>query len=99
MALWHSSYSSILAQYPGLKLTLDISHWYCVSESFLEDQQDLLTELLDLVYHVHTRVGHTQGSQISMSVIHYLKDIVKQHLLFGNSIYLGKFNGVEQPLR
>ena len=71
---------SILAQYPGLKLTLDISHWYCVSESFLEDQQDLLTELLDLVYHVHTRVGHTQGSQISDVSNPLFEDIVKQHL-------------------
>ncbi len=56
---------SIKKAFPALKLTLDISHWYCVSESYLEDQQDQVFDLLPQVYHVHTRVGHTQGSQIS----------------------------------
>ncbi|MDM1047469.1 sugar phosphate isomerase/epimerase [Sphingobacterium hotanense] len=71
---------AIKEQFPGLKLTLDISHWYCVSESYLEDQQDLLTSLLSDVCHVHTRVGHTQGSQISDVSNPLFEDIVKTHL-------------------
>lgn len=54
----------ILELFPNLKLTLDISHWYCVSESYLEDQKKLLLRVLYNVHHVHARIGHTQGSQI-----------------------------------
>lgn len=66
--------------FPSLKLTLDVSHWYCVSESFLEDQQDLLARLLVDVRHVHTRVGHTQGSQIADVTNPLFENIVKTHL-------------------
>lgn len=70
----------ILEVFPNLKLTLDISHWYCVSESFLEDQQLLLSRILNNVHHVHTRIGHTQGSQVH-DVTHVMyADIVQVHL-------------------
>lgn len=69
----------IIELFPDLKLTLDISHWFCVSESFLEDQQFLLSKILHHVHHVHCRVGHTQGSQVhDVSHIMY-EDIVQKH--------------------
>jgi len=54
-----------LEQHPGLKLALDISHWFCVSESFLEDQQDAVNLALEHTVHLHARVGHTQGPQVT----------------------------------
>lgn len=54
-----------LKQYPGLQLALDVSHWYCVSESFLEDQQDAINLALEHTVHLHARVGHTQGPQVT----------------------------------
>ena len=49
---------------PELRLTLDISHWCCVSESLLEDQNDAVNEALDHTDHIHSRVGFAEGPQI-----------------------------------
>lgn len=47
-----------------LKLTWDISHWICVAESLLEDQQHVINDTIPHVAHLHARFGHTQGPQI-----------------------------------
>lgn len=49
---------------PSLKLTLDISHWFCVTESLLEHFDDELNLISQQVEHLHARFGHTQGPQI-----------------------------------
>lgn len=54
-----------LEQFPNLKLALDLSHWFCVSESFLEDQQEAIDMAIDHTVHLHARVGHTQGPQVT----------------------------------
>lgn len=54
----------ILEKNPNLLLTLDISHWFCVSESYLEDQQAAVQKAIARTRHVHARVGHTQGPQV-----------------------------------
>jgi hypothetical protein len=50
---------------PSLRLTADLSHWFCVHESDLSDQEQSLSEVLDRVDHLHARVGFTQGPQVS----------------------------------
>jgi sugar phosphate isomerase/epimerase len=54
----------VLEKHPDLKLTLDISHWFCVSESYLEDQQDAVNLAISHARHIHARVGSTQSSQV-----------------------------------
>jgi sugar phosphate isomerase/epimerase len=54
-----------LKEYPALRLTLDISHWVCVSESFLEDQKATTDLALAHTDHLHARIGNTQGPQVS----------------------------------
>lgn len=54
-----------LLAFPQLKLALDISHWVCVSESFLEDQQEAVELAIKHAKHIHARVGHTQGPQVT----------------------------------
>lgn len=49
---------------PKLRLTLDVSHWLCVAESWLEDQQQHLDLAIQRTDHIHARIGHTQGPQI-----------------------------------
>lgn len=49
---------------PGLRLTLDISHWCNVSESLLEDQPETVDLAISRTDHVHSRVGHPEGPQI-----------------------------------
>lgn len=49
----------------SLKINLDISHWCCVSESLLEQQEETVFEALRRTEHIHARIGHAQGPQIS----------------------------------
>ncbi|HVI47787.1 MAG TPA: hypothetical protein VM802_23145 [Chitinophaga sp.] len=51
--------------YSWLRLTLDISHWFCVAETLLEDQEDTVTALIPHIQHLHARIGHTQGPQLA----------------------------------
>ena len=54
-----------LVSFPQLELALDLSHWVCVSESYLEDQQDAVDLAIRCTKHVHARVGHPQGPQVT----------------------------------
>lgn len=47
-----------------LRITLDISHWCCVSESLLEDQWETVNLALARTAHIHSRVGHPEGPQV-----------------------------------
>lgn len=49
---------------PRLFLTLDVSHWCCVSESLLEGQEAALQLSIERAQHIHARVGYTQGPQV-----------------------------------
>ncbi len=53
-----------LEKHPDLPLTLDVSHWFCVSESYLADQQKTVEMAIQHTRHIHARVGHTQGPQL-----------------------------------
>ena len=53
-----------LEKHPDLLLTLDVSHWFCVSESYLDDQQVAVEKAIQHACHIHARVGHTQGPQV-----------------------------------
>ncbi|WP_157557979.1 sugar phosphate isomerase/epimerase [Niabella aurantiaca] len=54
----------LLQKKPDLQLTLDVSHWFCVSESYLEDQQEAVHAAIRQTAHLHARVGHTEGPQV-----------------------------------
>ena len=54
----------ILEKEPTLKLTFDVSHWFCVSESYLEDQQNAVNRAIKHTKHIHARIGSTQSSQV-----------------------------------
>ena len=56
---------NFLEKIPGLRLTLDISHWCNVHESLLADQQETVDLTLPRVDHLHARVGHAEGPQVS----------------------------------
>jgi len=58
------SANALLARRPELKLTADFSHWCCVHESLLEDQTQALQRPIECSYHIHARVGYSQGPQI-----------------------------------
>ncbi len=53
------------AEFSGLQLTADFSHWCCVSESLLEGQEATLDEAIKRAAYIHARVGHPQGPQVN----------------------------------
>lgn len=55
----------LLRQLPTLQLTCDFSHWCCVCERFvLDDEPELLALVARHAAHVHARVGYAQGPQV-----------------------------------
>ena len=53
-----------LERLPELRLTLDVSHWVNVAESYLGDQTEALTLALERSEHLHARVGHPEAPQV-----------------------------------
>lgn len=47
-----------------LELCLDVSHWFNVAESDLQDQENNLQLAIERTGHLHARVGHTQSAQV-----------------------------------
>jgi hypothetical protein len=60
-----TSTAALLAVRPRLRLTADLSHWCCVHESLLEEQQPAVERALSRSYAIHARVGYSQGPQIA----------------------------------
>ncbi|MCC8425827.1 sugar phosphate isomerase/epimerase [Mucilaginibacter sp. UR6-11] len=54
-----------LIKYPDIRLALDLSHWVCVAESYLQDQDDAVEMAIKHADHLHARVGHIQGPQVT----------------------------------
>ena len=49
---------------PELKITADFSHWTCVSETMLEDQEETIRMAIERAEHIHARVGFEEGPQV-----------------------------------
>lgn len=49
---------------PKMKVTADLSHWACVTESYLEHCPGIINEVICRAEHIHARVGHPQGPQV-----------------------------------
>ncbi|MEO8720605.1 MAG: sugar phosphate isomerase/epimerase [Ginsengibacter sp.] len=75
-----------LEKIPDLKLTLDISHWVCVNESFLEDQQQTVQLALDRTEHLHARVGYPCGPQVPDPRVAEWQDALNTHLNWWDKI-------------
>nr|WP_315820265.1 hypothetical protein [Paraflavitalea speifideiaquila] len=75
-----------MEQLPDLRLTLDISHWCTVHESFLGDQPETVKLALDRTDHIHARVGHPEGPQVSDPRAPEWEPAVKAHIAWWDSI-------------
>ena len=56
--------AAFLEREQALQLTLDISHWMAVAETYLYDQSAAIGLAIGRTRHVHARVGYTQGPQV-----------------------------------
>ncbi|WP_158301806.1 sugar phosphate isomerase/epimerase family protein [Paenibacillus mesophilus] len=57
--------AELLREFPELRITADFSHWCNVCESLLEDQKAHLDLAMSRTIHIHGRVGHREGPQVS----------------------------------
>ncbi len=71
---------------PELELTVDLSHWCCACESLLEDQPATLDAVLPHARHIHARVGHAQGPQVSNFQAPEWADALMRHLQWWDRI-------------
>lgn len=56
----------LLERFPDLKLTCDFSHWVVVCERLLDGEEEaIVRECAERALHLHARVGHEQGPQVS----------------------------------
>ena len=54
-----------LERFPQIELVGDFSHFCTVSESMLDDQQEIIARIIPHVSHIHARIGYEQGPQIN----------------------------------
>jgi sugar phosphate isomerase/epimerase len=86
-----------LLKLPWLCLTLDISHWFTVAESYLIDQQDAVNLALQHTDHIHARIGHSNGPQVIDPRSPEWKAVVNMHFALWSKIINIKIkNGTEQ---
>jgi len=71
--------SQYLRKLPDLRITLDISHWCNVAETFLEDQKEAVELALERTDHIHSRVGYQEGPQIPDPRVPEWQDAVETH--------------------
>jgi sugar phosphate isomerase/epimerase len=57
--------AALIEAFPTIKLAADFSHWCVVHESFLQDQVEQMELAIRHTQHVHARVGHPEGPQVS----------------------------------
>jgi hypothetical protein len=55
---------AILRELPEIRLNIDFSHWCCVSESLLDDQERAIHLAAEHAIHLHGRVGYENGPQV-----------------------------------
>lgn len=71
---------NFLEKIPSLRITADFSHWCNVSESFLEDQPEAIDIASRHTIHIHARVGHIEGPQVTDPRLPEWQTALQHHL-------------------
>ena len=79
-----------LQKIPELKITLDVSHWVNVAESYLEDQQEAVQLAISRTEHLHARIGHPQGPQVPDPRVPEWQEAVNIHLAWWDGVVENK---------
>lgn len=81
------STTKLLAKFPELWVTADISHWFCVCESWLQDQTEHLAFVAERSIHIHGRIGYPQGPQVPHPAAPEYQKELEMHESFWKQIY------------
>ncbi|PWJ56623.1 sugar phosphate isomerase/epimerase [Dyadobacter jejuensis] len=84
-----------LEENPAMKITLDISHWCNVHESLLADQPEAVKLALERTIHIHARVGHQEGPQVSDPRAPEWATAMKAHLDWWDTVVAYKIQNNE----
>ncbi|WP_372950337.1 hypothetical protein [Mariniphaga sp.] len=71
---------------PHLRLGFDASHWCVVAESYLENQNENVNMAIKRANHIHARVGHPEGPQITDPRVPEWEEAVNIHLTWWKKI-------------
>jgi hypothetical protein len=75
-----------LKKFPELELVGDFSHFCTVSESMLEDQEEILNQIIPHVGHIHARVGFEQAPQVNNPAAPEWKNHLDQFIVWWKKI-------------
>jgi sugar phosphate isomerase/epimerase len=78
--------ASYLMRIPGMRITLDASHWVCVAESYLDDQEDAMQLAISKTAHIHARVGHPEGPQVADPRVGEWQFALEKHLQWWDAV-------------
>jgi hypothetical protein len=84
--------------FPWLNLTADFSHWCCVSESLLENQQDIIDKIIPHCVHIHARIGYAQGPQVPDPRAPEYQEALMAHLNWWKQIALCHFENKKEQM-
>ncbi|MEO7987969.1 MAG: TIM barrel protein [Chryseolinea sp.] len=77
---------TFIEKIPALRLTLDISHWCNVHESYLSDQAETVKLALSRTDHIHARIGHPEGPQVNDPRAPEWGDALKAHFAWWDAV-------------
>lgn len=77
---------NFIEKIPGLRVTADLSHWCAVHESLLDDQEETIALVLERTDHIHARVGHPEGPQVSDPRAPEWENALKKHLAWWDKV-------------
>lgn len=80
----------LLQRNKDMRITLDISHWCNVHESLLADQPDAVQLALQRTDHIHARIGHPEGPQVSDPRAKEWEGAVNAHVAWWDQVFKSK---------
>lgn len=72
--------------FPDMKITADFSHWVVVSETYLDDQPEILKEAIKRAAHIHARVGFPEGPQVTHPGAPEWEEALMKHVAWWDAI-------------
>ncbi len=55
----------IIKSLPEIRFTADFSHWCCVHNSLLQDQEEIVNQIIERTDYIHARVGNAISPQVT----------------------------------
>jgi len=78
----------LLKQLPNLRLTCDFSHWCCVCERLvLDEEPEILAKCAERADHIHARAGYDQGPQVPHPGAPEYRAALEAHERWWNAIW------------